>query len=123
MSGSYLGQQTRWLCEELYYHFYCDYGEKGFKKAVEARRINPLEDIIMSELFFDALCVVYSYDYYKSGDIREDTYQKDVKYFKDKWLKKGLSKAKVKEIVDDELTLMKDKLYNGLGVEEENDEV
>lgn len=51
-------------------------------------------------------------------DFMKQTYRADVKRFKDKWLKSMRGK-RAKEIVDDELDAVKEKLYQAFGVEEE----
>ena len=78
-----------------------------------ARKINPLEDKLLSELVFDVLCLLHSYDWYVSGDNCEATYLKDVKYFKQKWLK-GVSKDLVTNIVEEEFAQTKEALLKSL---------
>lgn len=63
------------------------YGNAGFSQSKYARRNNPLGDKMISELVWDVFCLLHSYDWYESGDICEDTYKHDLKYFKNKWLK------------------------------------
>ena len=59
-------------------------GDKNYLESVkEARKKNPLENKILSELTLDVFCLLHSYDWYASGDTDEDTYHKDVKYFMD----------------------------------------
>ena len=57
--------------------------------AKEVWEEDPLEDREISELVYDVFCLLHSYDWYKEADTSEDTYRKDVKYFKDKWLNKS----------------------------------
>lgn len=118
MSGTYNGSSLNRAASELYeYIIYPHYGESGFKNSKMARRINPFKDSIISELIYDVFCVIDSYDYFIAGDIDEETYRDDVKYFKNKWLKKGIDKAKIKEIVDDEIEATKEKLYRDFEIE------
>ena len=61
-------------------------GKYNYDRSVkQARRSNPMRDKQISELVFDVLCLVYSADWYLSGDTGEDTYREDVQYFKEKW--------------------------------------
>ena len=83
-----------------------------------ARKLDPMEDKQLSELVFDVLCLVYSADWYKSGDTGEDTYLADVKYFKQKWLKQKPDNI-VKSEIDKAIEEVKDELYKSFGLEEE----
>lgn len=60
-------------------------GNKGY--SAEARRQNPLMDEDLSELAYDLLCLIHSFDYYIEDDTSEETYRKDVNFFKQKWLR------------------------------------
>lgn len=64
-----------------------DYGNDGFSQSRLARYIDPMEDKMLSEMLWDMFCLLHSLDWYQSGDTGEDTYLKDVEYFKGKWLK------------------------------------
>lgn len=117
MSGGRFDYSNDRACREIFgWHIDCDYGEQGFSQSKLARRLNPLEDAVISELVFDVFCVLHSYDWYASGDCCEDTYRADVKRLKDKWLKSMRGK-RAKEIVDDELDAVREKLYLAFGVE------
>lgn len=118
MSGGHFNYSNDRTCQDIFgWGIYCDYGEKGFGQSALARELDPLEDVVLSELVFDVFCVLHSYDWYASGDTCEETYRADVKYFKDKWLKPMRGK-RAKEIVDSELSAIKDKLYKAFEVEE-----
>lgn len=56
-------------------------------ESKQAANDNPLEDHEISELVYDVFCLLHSYDWYKESDTSYETYQKDVKFFKDKWLR------------------------------------
>ena len=90
MSGGHFNYQNDRACEEVFdWDVSPDYGmgDKSYHKHVNvARRMNPLEDVILSELVYDVFCLLHSCDWYKSGDTGEETYLKDVAYFKAKWL-------------------------------------
>ena len=118
MSGGRFDYSNDRACRDIFgWGVDCDYGENGFSQSKLARRINPLEDAVISELVFDVFCVLHSYDWYACGDTCEDTYRADVKRFKDKWLKPMRGK-RAKEIVDDELEEVQKKLYLAFGVED-----
>lgn len=82
-----------------------------------ARKLNPMEDRQLSELVFDVLCLIYSADWYKSGDTCEDTYREDVKFFKEKWLNMKPDESVKEEIVKC-LIELKDELYVTFGFKE-----
>lgn len=110
MSGGYFDHKNDTLCCEMYKWLVSpNYGDRGFSQSVRARRVNPFEDIIISELIFDVFCVIHSYDWYRSGDTDEETYRADVSRFKEKWLKQ-LSEERIREIIDDELNVARERL-------------
>ena len=121
MSGGHFNYQNDRLCHEIFgWGVSPDYGDKGFEKSKIARRINPLEDLVLSELVFDVFCILHSFDWYQSCDTCEETYQKDVKRFKDKWLKL-LPQEKIKEIADDELEAVRERLYSAFCLDEKEE--
>lgn len=112
MSGGHFDYKNDYLCHDIFgWKVSANYGDHGFKQSKFARRIDPLDDIIMSELVFDVFCLLHSYDLWQSGDTCEDTYRADVQRFKDKWLKQ-LPEERIREIVDDELNVVRGRLYN-----------
>ena len=116
MSGGHFNYQNDTLCSEIYnYRVRANYGEDGFKQSAKARRINPFNDLIISELVFDVFCLLHSFDWYESADTCEETYRADIKRFKDKWLTPQPS-ARVKEIVDDEIIRLRDELYKSFNI-------
>lgn len=119
MSGGHLQWTHERLAQELYgWGPTLSYGGRGFKQVTEAGRLNPLEDRELSKMCWDLLCVLHSFDYYKSGDIGEDGYREDVQYFKDKWLKPG-RKATAKRLVDEEVERLRKELYQELGIHDQ----
>lgn len=86
----------------------------------EARKINPMEDKQISELIFDTLCLICSADWYKSGDIGEDTYREDVQFFKNKWLKTKYDNL-IKQEIDKSIKELKTDLYKEFLIKEQND--
>ena len=49
-------------------------------------RSNPMHDIELSLMMYDISCLLHSLEWYDSSDTGEETYMKDVKAFKDKWI-------------------------------------
>lgn len=89
---------------------------RNYTESVKlARKLNPMEDRQLSELVFDVLCLIYSADWYKSGDTGEDTYLEDVKYFKEKWLKQKPEQA-VKNEIDKSMEETRHDLYKTFGM-------
>lgn len=123
MSGGHFNYSNDTLCREIFdWEVSPDYGERGFKQSNLAGRINPLKDRIISEIVFDVFCLLHSYDWYESGDTREETYRKDVKRFKEKWLKL-MPEDRAKEIIEDEISNLREELYSAFGINENTKEV
>ena len=112
MSGGHFDYRNDNLCYDIFgWGISPNYGDRGFEQSNLARQRDPLDDLIMSELVFDVFCILHSYDWYRSGDTCEDTYRADVQRFKDKWLKQ-IPDERVREIIDDELNVVRGRLYN-----------
>ena len=77
---------------------------------------NVFEDKEISELVWDVLDLIHDFDWYASGDICEETYRKDVNFFKKKWLKLSDEK-RIRQYVDDELEFAREELIKALIVE------
>lgn len=113
MSGGRFNYEQRNLGYEMYPYSSVDYGlgDRDYFCSVKlARKHNPMEDRQLSELVFDALCLVHSLDWYLSGDTGEETYRKDVRFFKAKWLKAtadDLTKTEIDKSIDE----LRDELY------------
>lgn len=104
MSGGLFDYKDETLCQEIFdWDLSSTYGigsEEQIQSAKIARRINPFEDAMISELVYDVFCLIYSFDYYVSGDTGEDTYRADVNAFKDKWLKMSAKKLAERTIIN-----------------------
>lgn len=87
-----------------------NYGEKGFSLSDTARKLNPLEDKLVSELVWDVFCLLHSYDWYVSGDTCEETYRADCERFKSKWFNLD-DKKLVEQMVANAVSDVKDELY------------
>ena len=92
---------------------------RNYTESVKlARKLNPMEDRQLSELVFDVLCLIYSADWYKSGDTCEDIYREDVKFFKEKWLK--VNSDTVKDEICKSIQELKEELYVTFGIQEKD---
>ena len=92
---------------------------RNYTESVKlARKLNPMEDRQLSELVFDVLCLIYSADWYKSGDTCEDIYREDVKFFKEKWLK--VNPDTVKDEIRKSVQELKEELYVTFGIQEKD---
>jgi hypothetical protein len=120
MSGGHWNYKNDSLVYELFgWGFSPNYGEKGFSQAKYARKSNPLEDKQLSEMLWDMFCILHSYDWYACGDNGEDTYRKDVAYFKKKWLKAS-SEELVRREIDASLEEARQEIYQSLGIKDSN---
>ena len=122
MSGGRFQYQNDNLAHEIFgWHMSPNYGEKGFSQALEARRVNPLEDKQISELVWDVFCLLHSFDWYQSGDICEETYLADVERFKEKWFKKTDAEM-TKDEIDKSIEELKNELYKTFNINNEKKE-
>ena len=77
---------------------------------------NVFEDREISELVWDVLNLIHDYDWYASGDTCKDTYLKKKADFKKKWFSnRGV---RVRRIVDDAVSELKQELYETFSLEE-----
>ena len=118
MSGGHWGYKNDYMAHEIFsWNMSPDYGKEGFDQAKYARKLNPLEDKQLSEMLWDMLCLLHSYDWYASGDTCEDTYRKDVAHFKKKWLNRSTEELVCVEI-DKALSEAREDLLQIFGGEE-----
>ena len=116
MSGGHCNYDNDRACREIFgWEISPNYGDRGFSQSKIARKLNPLDDFIISEIVFDVFCLLHSFDWYESGDTCEETYRKDVQYFKDKWLAR-LPEERTKEIVESAIDSVREKLYQTFNV-------
>ena len=89
MSGGYFNYSNDNAARDIFgYGPAVNYGLKDLQgEAKQVANDNPLEDHEISELVYDVFCLLHSFDYYKESDTSYETYQKDVAFFKDKWLR------------------------------------
>lgn len=89
MSGGYFNYSNDTAAREIFgYGPAITYGLKDLQgEAKQVAKDNPLEDHEISELVYDVFCLLHSYDWYKECYTDYETYQKDVVFFKNKWLR------------------------------------
>lgn len=124
MSGGRFNYQNDIVAQEIYgWYMSPDYGEHGFSQAKSARKVDPFEDKQISELIWDTFCLMHSLDWYQSGDTSEDTYLKDIKFFKNKWLKPS-GKRLVRMEIDKSIAELREDLEKTLTkhLQDENSE-
>lgn len=124
MSGGLFDYKNETLCYEVFdWGLDSMYGigsDKQNKGAEIARRINPFEDTMISELVYDVFCLMYSLDYYRSGDTGEDTYRADVNAFKNKWLKISAKKL-AERTIKQEIEVLEERLRRELVLDGHDD--
>ena len=118
MSGGYFVYINDYMKTDIFgYEFNADYGEDAFKNQNVP---NVFEDREISELIADIFDLIHSFDWYRSGDTSKDTYLKDKKMFKNKWLSnRGV---RVRTIVDNAIDNLKEELYETYGINGEGEE-
>lgn len=104
MSGGYYDYHNDDLGYEIFgYNVSIGYDLANRQKDIDAvRKMNPMEDKLISELVYDVFCLLHSYDWYRSGDCSEESYRKDVDFFKQKWFK-TIDEDRIKELIGSEL--------------------
>ena len=123
MSGGKFDYRNDMLCEDIFDGLYPEYGigdESQVNNAKRARKVNPFEDSILSELVYDMFCLIHSLDWYHSGDISEITYRLDVREFKDKWLTMP-SKKLAERTIKQEIADLEERLKRELSLDEHDD--
>lgn len=96
MSGGSLNYLAFKMNDELYDQACVHYSNvDNPKEAICARRDDPFEDSDISELVFDVACVVHALEWYKSGDICEETYREILAKFKKNYMLDGVIDIRV----------------------------
>lgn len=67
MSGGRFNYTNDCLSSEMFSYLSPSRGQSEFDLADQARRINPLKDRQVSELCWDLLCLIHSFDWMISG--------------------------------------------------------
>ena len=122
MSGGFWNYQNDSAARAIFgWSIDVDYGDDGFKQSKKARRINPMDDKMISELVWDVFCLLHSYDWYIEGDTDKETYLEDLKRFKNKWLKVSQEERFQREIDKVLVEARAELLRTFCGVEDEDD--
>lgn len=125
MSGGRFNYIDQRLTNEMFgYYVDSEYGmgddNKEYKSTSKrVKQKNTFEDKLISELIYDVMCLIHSYDWYASDDTSEEVYRADVKFFKKKWLKQPLSEEYIKGMIADEMDKVRQDLFTALGVSED----
>lgn len=93
MSGGHYDYEDSRLFDKLYPYSWSR--EKGRSFAD-----NPYEDHEISDLMYDLLSLTHDLDWYKSGDICEQTYIEQKEKFKDKWFGKGMRRKNLESLIN-----------------------
>lgn len=94
-----------------------DYKDKSLKYEIfgfDENCNNRFGDLEISELVFDVLDLIHDFDYYECGDTSEDTWLKQKKAFKEKWLWPE-EEERVRRIIDNSIDKVKEELYRTFG--------
>ena len=118
MSGGYFDYKNDELCNAMFnwsiYPLYSPEADSRYRDFCrKARSVNPMQDTMMSELVYDVLCLIYSLDMCLSADTSDETYRKDVDYFKKKWLS-ATQKSIAKREIDQSIEELREELYKKL---------
>ncbi len=109
MSGGYFNYSNDTAARDIFgYGPSITYGLKDLQKeAKQVAKDNPLGDHEISELVYDVFCLLHSYDWYMECDTSYETYQEDVVFFKNKWLRVDPSK-RMDRLVEQAIERIKD---------------
>lgn len=93
MSGGHFEHIHTDICNRIFdwqLNVTADFTSKTQRRsALKARRLNPLEDVELSEMLYDLCCILKAYDWYVSGDTSIENYTQAKDYFKNKWFGKS----------------------------------
>lgn len=80
---------------------------------------NALEDREISELVWDVLELIHSFDWYQSGDTGKEDYLEDKAAFKKKWFSnRGV---RIRQTIDNAVDELRKELYETYGLEEKDE--
>lgn len=79
--------------------------------------VNVLEDRELSDMTWDLLNLIHTFDYYKSGDCSKEKYLTEKKSFKNKWFSnRGV---RIRSVIDTAIEEIKEELYETYGITNE----
>lgn len=99
MSGGRFDYINDTTCSDIL-GVYPDYGFEGkeYEENVKhVRERNLMKNELLSEMCYDMFCLLHSYDWAASGDTGWEDYEKDKKFFMNKYFKKDY-----KELINEE---------------------
>lgn len=109
MSGGAFNYTENTLAYELFgYNTSLDYNHFDNTKPQKVK--NAFYDIGVSRLVLDVFNLIYTLDYYESGDIGKEDYYNALNKFKEKWLSN--TNDTLMQIIDDEIELLRNDLKN-----------
>lgn len=73
------------------------------------------DDPEIKEMLIDVSALLHDKEWYDSGDTCEGAYNKTLKEFKDKWLRKN-AVDRLKPIIDDRINKVQEELYKCIGI-------
>lgn len=80
---------------------------------------NVFEDREISELVWDVLELIHSFDWYQSGDTGKEDYLEDKAAFKKKWFSnRGV---RIRQTIDNAVDELRKELYETYGLEEKDE--
>ena len=99
---------------------YFNYTDSQFKTELFGwtdKSWNVLEDREISDMTWDLLNLIHTFDYYKSGDCSKEKYLAEKKLFKNKWFSnRGV---RVRNVIDTAIEELKEELYETYGITNE----
>lgn len=85
--------------------------------ANKARKMDPLNDVELSEMLYDLACVMKAHDWFRSGDTGPEDYDEAKQYFKNKWFGKT-QKQRIDDQVEKAAIQLKREVRNMLKQED-----
>ena len=99
---------------------YFNYTDSQFKTELFGwtdKPVNVLEDRELSDMTWDLLNLIHTFDYYKSGDCGKEKYLNEKKAFKNKWFSnRGV---RIRNVIDSAIDDLKEELYETYGITNE----
>lgn len=111
MSRGYFDYHNIVLRDKLFPR--CYHNTPGQTKM--ARRDDPMEDKLLSELVYDIMEVLDDLDCYKTGDINEAEYRETTEAFRAKWFD-ITNEDLLRREIENNLTEVKENLYKSFGL-------
>lgn len=122
MSGGRWNYEDQALCSELFGGF-GNHPTRGetFEMSRIMSHAGPFGDTELNEQLWDMFCLLYEYDWYKSGDTSVEEWQKARVTYKDKWFGKT-PEERARRIAENEILFFKDIVEHVIEMKEEKHE-